>query len=363
MDRSTLGNGGIRGGGGAGMPRAPLEGVIAGVVGLLWAVAGLAVASWAVTTALDAARGFEVGTWALGRAGLELPWSHGEIVRFAAEQLPWVAIAAAVALLLAGSNLRKARVAFRPGNVSQDGKGELRMTALEPRVGRPFDGTIALREARAPGEEFDVTLTALGRNGAVAYRAEHKARTRPGAQGVSLPFRFDVPASAPASDGHHRWRLEFAPAGRRYLGRSAFDVTLSAPSEAEARMARVSHGESRAALAHPAAPPHHPTASAQHPATPPQQPAAPQAQGYVDHIEKLYGALGGKLTDAQREQMRARLAGPEAEAMKRQLEGLRRLKPEHVKLFKWVAIAAFIVFFALPFFFTILGMIVAAIFG
>jgi hypothetical protein len=213
-------------------------------------------------------------------------------------------------------------------------------------VGRPFDGTIALGDAHATGEEFDVTLTAFARGGATAYRAEQKVRTRPGAQGVSLPFRFDVPASAPASGSGHRWRLEFAPAGRKLPGRSAFDVSLGPQTEAEARMVRASRPEGHAYVADSAAAPA----------------AAPQAQGYADHIEKLYGALGGKLTDAQRAQLRAKLSGREAEALKHQLEGLRKLRPDHLKLIKYAAIGAFVFFFVLPFVFSILGMVLAAIF-
>jgi hypothetical protein len=347
MNRPTLRTGEIRTGGGAGMPRAPLEGVVAGLAGLLWAAAGLAVAAWAVAASLDPVTGFALVTWALGVTGLDLQWSPEGISRFAMDKLPFIAIGAAVALLLAASNLRKARIAFRAGDVSQDGKGALRLAAIEPRVGRPFDGTIALADAQASGEEYDVTLTARGRGGATAYRAEQKVRTRPGAQGVNLPFRFEVPASAPASGGDHRWRLEFAPAGRKLFGRSAFDVSLGPQSEAEARMASASRPEAHAHVAD--------SASAAH--------ATPQAQGHVDHIEKLYGALGGKLTEVQRARIRAKLSGREAEALKHQLEGLRKIKPEHLKLVKYAAIGAIVVFFVLPFVFSILGMVLAAIFS
>lgn len=347
MERPSARSGEIRTGGGAGMPRAPLDGVVAGLVGLLWAAAGLMVAAWALTAALDASKGFELAAWALGKSPLELPWPHPEITGTAMAHLPFVAIGAAVALLLAWSNLRKARIAFRPGNVSQDGKGELRVSAIEPRVGRPFDGTIALREAPSPGEEFDVTLTALGPGGASAFRAEQKARARPGAHGVNLPFRFDVPASAPASGSGNHWRLEFAPAGRKRFGRSAFDVSLAPLSDAEARMASALHAEAAV-----------PPVDSGFPSA-----AAPNAQGYADQIERIYGALGGKLTGSQRERIRTKLSGREAEILKQQLEGLRHLKPVHVKLFKYAAMGAFVVFFVLPFVFSVLGMVLAAIFA
>ncbi|HUP28883.1 MAG TPA: hypothetical protein VM122_01830 [Usitatibacter sp.] len=337
------------------MPRAPLTGVVSGLVGVIWAAAGLVAAAWAATAALDAAKGFELATWMLGNSGVELPWSPEYVAGVAIAHLPVVAVGAALALLMAWSHLRKARIAFRPDNVSQDGKGELRVSAIQPRVGRPFDGSIMLRDVPTPGEEFDVTLTAIGPAGAVAHRAEQKVRARQGAHGVNLPFRFDVPASAPASGGGNRWRLEFGPAGRTRFRRSAFDVSLGRPSEIEIRAASVPRAEA-----------HVPRVDSPVRVADTASPAAssaPQAAGYVDHIEKLYGALGGKLTDRQRELIRAKLSGQEAEALKQQLEGLRKLRPDHVKLLKYAAIGAFVFFFVLPFVFSVLGVILAAIFG
>ena len=345
------------------MPRAPLTGLVAGVAGIAWAAVGLVGAAWSATAAIDPAKGFELATWAFANSRVHVPWSHEQLASFAIEHLVFVAIAAAVALLLAWSNLRRARIAFRSRDVSQDGKGELRLSAMEPRVGRPFDGTILLRDAPTPGEEFDVTLTAIGRGGVVAHRAEQKARARQGAHGVNLPFRFEVPASAPASGRGHRWRLEFAPAGRKYFGRSGFEVILAPLSEAEARIAHARHAPSHVLASGTASPPAAPHPIATHHVATPATPEAPAAQGYADHIEKLYGALGGKLTDRQRELIRAKLSWREAEALKEQLEGLRKLRPDHVKLFKYAAVGAFVLFFVLPFVLSVLGMILAAIIG
>jgi hypothetical protein len=92
--------------------------------------------------------------------------------------------------------------------------------------------------------------------------------------------------------------------------------------------------------------------------------AAPaQAQGYVDQIEKLYGAFGGKLTEAQRAQLHAKLAEPGAHGMKEPLEALRKVSPRHLKILKYAFIGAIVVFFVLPFALGILGMILGAVFG
>jgi hypothetical protein len=341
MDRPTARNGEIRSGWSLGMPRAPISGAVSGVIGMLWAAAGLVLGAWAATAALDQSKGHELAMWALGSSSIALPWPHEEVVRIAMSHLPVVGVAAAVALLLAWSGLHRARVAFRPIDESQDGKGELRIATIEPRIGRPLEGTIMLRSAPSPGEEFEVTLTALTPAGTVAWRGEQKARARPGAHGVNLPFRFDVPVSAVPGGVGHRWRLEFAPAGRKpLLGRSAFDVRLGAPSEAEARMASAAHAPAQVMHAEP----------------------QPLTQGHVEHIEKLYGAFGGKLSERQREQIRERLSSKEAQDLDQFLARLRTFRPDHVKLIKYAAIGLFVFFFVLPFAFSVLGMIFAAIF-
>ena len=361
MDRPSARNGEIRTGGDAGMPRAPLTGVVAGLVGLFFGAAGLALAAWVATVELDTPKGFEAAMWALRRADVELPWDPVVAANYAINHTLPVAIVAAVALFLAALYLRQARIAFRPRNVSNDGKGELHVAALEPRVGRPFDGTIRLRDAPVPGEEFIVKLTSIGPNRAPEFEMEQKARARPGAHGANLPFRFDVPFSARASSRSHRWRLEFSRADRKYLGRSAFDVHLGPPNESERRVADLPPTQSHvpAPVATVSSVPAHGSTAE----LPMKSPAAAQANGYASHIEKLYGALGGKLTERQREQLRGRLSGREAEALKQQLEGLRKLQPGHVKMFKYAAIGLFVVFFVLPFVFSVLGMILAAIFS
>lgn len=329
------------------MPRNPVAGIVSGAFGLAWGALGLVLAAWAATTMLEPEKGFELLHGALLVSPVHLPWDPVEAASYAINHVGVVAVAALIALALAWSNLRTARIAFRASNESQDGKGELQPALAQPRVGRPFEGVIGLRGQATPGDEYDLTLTAAKPGSSAAYRAEHKVRARQGAQGVNLPFRFEVPASAPAGGGH-RWRLEFAPAGRRVVRPSWFEVDLAPAPEGEARAAMI-------------------PAAGMSTGVPQQAPvlahASSQVDGYVDRIDQLYGALGGKLTGAQREQMRAKLAGPNGAAMRQQVEAFRKLSPRHVKLIKYALIGVVLVFFVLPFVLGILGAVLGAIFG
>ena len=325
------------------MPRNPVAGIVSGAFGLAWAALGLVLAAWAATTALDLTKGFDLAVWGLGHSPFGLPWEPVEVAAWAVNNLLAIAIAAGVALVLGWTNLRSARIAFRPWNHSQDGKGELQLASREDaRVGRPLEGSILLRDPPAPGDEFDVVLSG-GKPGDVsAWRKEQKVRARQGAHGVNLPFRFDVPASAPPSGMGSRWRLEFARAGKPAFGRSAFDVQLAPAPAHEVRSAAAPVPETSNALA----------------ASP-----APAKHGYAEQVERLLGAFGGKLSDAQREQLRTKLAAPEAAGMARQLEGLHKISPQHLKLLKYALIGLFVLFFALPLLLSVLGAILAMFVG
>ena len=320
------------------MPRNPFGGFISGVFGLAWAAIGVALAAWAGTAALEPQRGVELAAWAMTQSPLALPWSPQEAALWAVDNVVPFAIAAAVALALAASNLRTARIALRPANQSADGKGEVQLSAREdPRVGKALEGAILLREPPTPGDEFDVVLTGH-KPGMAPYRIEQKVRARQGVHGVSLPFRFDVPATAPAGFGS-RWLLEFGRAGKR---RSAVDLKLGAAPEHEVRLASAATVAGSPAVA---------------------TPATAKARGYADQVERLLGVFGGKLDDAQRQQLRAKLAAADGHAAARSLDGLRKLTPHHMKLVKYAVIGLIVVFFVMPFVFGVLGLVLAALFG
>lgn len=318
------------------MPRNSIGGFIFGVFGLAWAAFGLVLAAWAATTALDTAKGFDLAAWAVGHSPFALPWQPVEAANRAINNLPAFAIAAGVALLLGWTNLRSARIAFRPWNHSQDGKGELQLSSRDDaRVGRPLEGTILLHDPPAPGDEFDVVLSGGKPGHASAYRMQQKVRARQGAHGVNLPFRFDVPATAAPSGPGSSWRLEFARAGKAAFGRSAFAVRLAPAPAHEVRGA--------APLEAP--------------------PASARAQSHAEHVARLADAFGLKMSAAQRERLHEKLSGPGAAANAPRLEMLRQLTPQHVKYIKYALVAFFVLFFLMPFVLSVLTLVLGALFA
>lgn len=343
------------------MARQPIAGAVAGIVGLVSAAVGVALAAWAAMAATDRAQGYEWATWALEQPWVDIPWDAERVATYALEHVWIVAIAAFIALATAWARLRQARIALRPASESQDGRGELKVAGMqEPRVGRPFEGSIVLREAPMPGEEFDVILTAWS-GGRAAHRFESKSRARPGAHGVTLPFRFDVPATAPPSGVGTRWRLEFAPVGKRF-GRSWCDVTLGPASEGARAM--VASRPVQTVREQPApSPPAQPR-----PAMLQDTPdASTPEQAYLEHIEKLAGAFGKKLTERQREMLRGKLreklAGPQAAAIRPQLDAMLKLTPEYAKWIKYGLIGVIILYVVVPIVLSVVGGIMAAVFG
>ena len=313
------------------MPRNPIAGFVSGVFGLAWAALGLALGAWVATTMLDRAQGLELGRRVLEESPFALPWPAVDAASLAVEYIVFPALFAALALLLAWSNLRTARIAFRPRSESQDGKGQLQLAGRgEAQVGKPVEGAILLRDAPAPGDEFDVVLA--GGSAGAAYRAQQRVRARQGAHGVSLPFRFDVPATAAPSGLGSDWRLEFARAGKK-ASHSWIELKLEPAAAGQVAPARA--------------------------ATPEHAPA----QGHAEHLASLADAFGVKLSPAQRQRLHDKLSEPGAAANARQLEMFRQLTPQHVKYIKYALIAFFVLFFLMPFVLSVLTLVLGGIFA
>lgn len=313
------------------MPRNPVAGIVSGAFGLAWAALGLVLGAWVAVTMLDAAQGLELGRRVLDESPFDLPWRAVDVASIAVEFIVFPALIAALALLLAWSNLRTARIAFRPRSESQDGKGQLQLAGRgEARVGKPVEGAILLRDAPAPGEEFDVVLA--GGSAAAAYRAEQRVRARQGAHGVSLPFRFDVPATAAPSGIGSDWRLEFARAGKKAFP-SWIELELQPGAPEQVAPVRAAAAES-----------------------------AP-ARGHAEHLASLAEAFGVKMSPAQRQRLHDKLSEPGAPANARQLEMFRQLTPQHVKYIKYGLIAFFVLFFLMPFVLSVITLVLGGIFA
>jgi hypothetical protein len=198
-----------------------------------------------------------------------------------------------VALLNAVSLARRARLHFRPLSESDDGKGEIAFKGMEQRAGRPLEGTIKLHEAPVPGEEYTLRLRAKKQTGGYGYEAEQTALARQGVHGMSLPFRFDIPATAPASGA--TWLLDFGPRGKKFF-RSKFEVKLGEAPESEIRRASAHEVQDQEEpVVQAAAPTWGTSSSASLPPEAAAQPAVFETQRnreLFEHIEKLANAFG-----------------------------------------------------------------------
>jgi len=347
------------------MPRRPVQGLLAIVFCFLWGVLGLALAGWAVAQWTQPEQGYEAAMWLLQGSPVKLPWDHERVIGFLTEHTVAAAIVGILALLNSVSLARRARLHFRPLTESNDGKGEIAFKGMEQRVGRPLEGTIKLHDAPAPGQEYTLRLRAKKHAGGThGYEAKQTALARQGVHGMSLPFRFEIPATAPATGA--TWLLDFGPRERKFF-RSEFEVKLGEAPESEIRRASAHEGEDHEEpVAQAAAPTWGTSSSASLPPEASAQPTMFQTQRnreLFDHIEKLANAFGKKFTPQERERLMAQASSQQLAGMRDKLEAVKKIKPEHAKFIKYAVIGFVLLFFVLPWALSILGVILAAIFG
>jgi len=346
------------------MPRRPVHGLLAITFCLLWGVLGLALAGWAVAQWTQPEQGYEAAMWLLQGSPWQLPWDHERVIAFLTEHTVAAAVVGIVALLNAVSLARRARLHFRPLSESDDGKGEIAFKGMEQRAGRPLEGTIKLHDAPVPGEEYTLRLRAKKQAGGYGYEAEQTALARQGVHGMSLPFRFDIPATAPASGA--TWLLDFGPRGKKFF-RSKFEVKLGEAPESEIRRASAHEVQDQEEpVVQAAAPTWGTSSSASLPPEAAAQPAVFETQRnreLFEHIEKLANAFGKKFTPQERERLMAQASSQQLAGMRDKLEAVKKFKPEHAKLIKYAVIGFLLLFFVLPWALSILGVILAAILG
>lgn len=231
----------------------------------------------------------------------------------------------------------------RASDETEDRKARLELKSSPLRVGRPVEGRLWLAREAAAGDMFTVTLHCYRhyrRDGKdqkeTAYFEERKVRVVPDGRGWNLPFRFDVPASAPQNfvdtsgppplilfgdplQAYH-WRLSAWPADKLFASPSAIELYLG-PAPRDELLA-LKAGES------------------------------PEQTEALDAISRGLAFPGGTLLPHQREQLKA--LSPEDLAMARRLTswgGGRTLK---------LALLALVAFFAL---FLVLPVIAIALLG
>ena len=203
--------------------------------GILLGAMGIALAAWVVLAYYRVTEAFDWALWALER----LPFSlNVPLVQLANEMtqlnsLIWVSMAAAFLCWIGISTLRGEReVEKREVEIlvdeghSRSARVELR--AAHPRVGRPLEGALRLIDDSISGNRFRLVLSCsrvhwqkdAGRRDTAftetAFVEKQEVRVMQGGPGTSIPFRFNVPATAPpssntANPSGFQWHLAVNP--------------------------------------------------------------------------------------------------------------------------------------------------------
>lgn len=296
------------------------------VSGITLGVAGIAIAAWVVLANYRVTDAFDWALWALESLPFELNVPPVQLANEAMQRnslIMW-GVGAAFLCWMAFGALRGARQAVRPANESHDGAAQIELKADRPRVGRPLEGSLRLLEDAKSGDVYRLELSCRRirpgeRNVETPFFEQQDVRVVQGALGLSVPFRFNVPVTAPPSskDGiltgpGFRWRLAFYRAESVIAFPSEFALELgSAPAE-ELRAVEATE--------------------------------TPQQKVVIDTIAQLLGR--GSLLPHERAEVRA--LPPADLAMAGKISGM------PAKIMKWILI----VFFVVPT--VIIGLLFAA---
>lgn len=231
------------------MPRAPFSALFNLVLGLAAGLSGMAMALWAAIATIKIERGFDVAMWAAQRFPVAQDKTPVEFGNQVVNNVGTIAVVGVVLFLTGLGMLRSARTAARPAGESDDGSADLKLKTPCPRAGEALEGRIALRKA-VPGQAFTVVLRCFRRKSrrvggqsatmdssrdeytSTVHHEELKVRVVRDAAGWFLPFRFDIPITAPASEGTGlrdlRWRLELTRDDAWVSFGNGFDLVVAA---------------------------------------------------------------------------------------------------------------------------------------
>lgn len=203
--------------------------VVSAVFGVAFAALGIVLVSWVGLTVYRVELGVDWMMWVLGHSPIPLSDPPLELANAAVQDkklIPW-GILGAFLCLIGYRSLRSARDAIRPEGESSGGEAKLELKTPEPRVGRPLEGSLRLLQDPQPGEVFRLELSCsrsyrTGDSDSSKYKeetaffAQQDIAAAQSADGWRLPFRFDVPLTAPPSGatGHppgdpYSWQLAF----------------------------------------------------------------------------------------------------------------------------------------------------------
>ena len=185
--------------------------LLGALVGFVFGIAFLAVAvvllGWVVLTKVAVEKGFDVAMWAAQHSPVPLsiePADFGNQV-INSPSIWFIAAFGVMALMSAFVFLRGARLGARPAGVSEDGEARLELKGANPRVGETLQGEIVLAGNDHVGQPYDIRVECQRLEGmrGSAYRTDYSDSVQvvalAGADGARLPFRFEIPLTAPPS--------------------------------------------------------------------------------------------------------------------------------------------------------------------
>ena len=198
------------------MARAPLRAFVGLVLGIAFLAVAIALLGWVVLTKVAVAKGFDVAMWVARHSPVPLPLDPVDFGnRVINSPSIWFIAAFGVgALMWAYSLLRSARRNARPAGVSDDGEARLELKGATPRVGETLRGEIVLASMDPVGQPYVIRVECRrleGRTGR-AYQTDYSESVQvvavAGAGGAKLPFRFEIPLTAPPSRAWEPFSLQ-----------------------------------------------------------------------------------------------------------------------------------------------------------
>lgn len=225
------------------------------LIGIALAVPGVLLALWVVVALYKVEVGFDWALWALEHSPFELTGPSVELANEAIQRNSLISggMLAAVLCSVGFSFLRGARRSLRPPDESHDGKARIVLKAAHPRVGRPLEGSLRLTKDAEQGDVFQVELSCSRylrsrdeKNPVeTPFFARLETKAAQGSQGWSVPFRFEVPATAPPTMARGLrgllapdlfvWELTLRPLKGWIVSPSEFALELAAAPQEELR--------------------------------------------------------------------------------------------------------------------------------
>jgi hypothetical protein len=230
--------------------RAPTSAFFGFALGALQLGIGGLLVVWAWVAHLYPARGFDGVQWLVESSPLPWSGSPAQIANMAVQdEVVWASGFAGIVLaVFALATLRGARLNLLPANASANGKFRLDLEA-PPRIGCWLEGKIVLLKGGKAGEPYSVSVRCTREvldyrasdrddmDRESYYRTEVKYDQRmhskavPGASGLAVPFRFEIPTHMPEegpggfrSRTQFHWKIEVGKRDSVFISKFPLDV-------------------------------------------------------------------------------------------------------------------------------------------